>query len=68
MSSITNFYYAEKLIQYGLQKTKSDDYDIAIKYCINSGFLDQRAQATEAGKNLIKFVDHSLLVEEKEVA
>ena len=68
MSSFTNFYYAEKLILYGMQKTKSDDYDTAIKYCINSGFLDQRGQATEAGKNLIKFVHHLLLVEEKEVA
>ena len=63
MSAIANFYYTEKLIEYGRKKTRSDIDDVGLEYCINSGFLDQRGQATEAGKNLMRFIDQSLLVQ-----
>ena len=63
MSAIANFYYTEKLIEYGRKKTHSDIDDVGLEYCINSGFLDQHGQATEAGKNLMRFIDQSLLVQ-----
>ena len=62
MSALTDFYFTEKLIEYGRKKTHSDIDDVAMEYCINSGFLDQCGQATEAGKNLMQFIHQSLLV------
>ena len=68
MSAITDFYYTEKLIEYGQKKTHSDLYDVGMEYCINSGFLDQRGQATEAGRNLMQFMDQTLVVKDKQIA
>jgi hypothetical protein len=68
MSAITDFYFTEQLVLYGQRKTQSDIYDVGMGYCINSGFLDQRGQATEAGKNLMRFMDHSLLLQTEELA
>ena len=68
MSVMTNFYYSEKLIEYGIKKTCSDSSDIGMQYCIDSGFLDQRGQPTEAGKNFMQFMDKTLLVPTKVAA
>ena len=68
MSAITNFYYFEKLIKYGRNKTKSKGNDIGLEYCIYLGLLDRQGIATDAGKNLIKFIDQSLLVQQEELA
>lgn len=68
MSATTDFYYTEQLVRYGQKKTHSDLYDVGMEYCINSGFLDQRGQATESGKNLMRFIDHSLLLQNEEWA
>ena len=63
MSALANFYYTEKLIQYGRRKTQSYKDDVGLEYCIKSGFLDQRSQVTEAGKSLMRFINQSLLAQ-----
>ena len=68
MSAITDFYFTEQLVLYGQKKTQSDIYDVGMEYSINAGFLDQRGQATEAGKHLMRFMDHSLLLQNEELA
>lgn len=68
MSAMTNFYYYEKLIQYGRKKTHSKSNELGLEYCIYLGFLDQRGLATDAGKNLMKFIDQSLIVQQEELA
>ena len=59
MSALDDFSYTEKLIRYGRLKTHSNIDDVGLEYCISSGFIDQRGQATEAGKNLMQFMDFS---------
>ena len=68
MSAITNFYFTEKLIQYGRKTTKSKSNDVGLEYCIYLGFLDQRGQATDAGKNLMQLIDKSWLVQNEDYA
>ena len=65
MSAMTNFYYYEKLIQYGRKKTHSKRNELGLEYCMYLGFLDQRGLATDAGKNLMKFIDQTLWVQEE---
>ena len=57
MSALNDFSCTEKLIRYGRLKTHSDIDDVGLEYCISSGFLDHRGQATEAGKNLMQFME-----------
>ena len=68
MSAMTNFYYTEKLIEYGAKKTHTGRYDRGMQYCIDRGFLDQRCQPTEAGRKLMQFMDHTLLAPTKVAA
>ena len=68
MSAITNFYYFERLVKYGRKKMESKGNDIGLEYCIYLGFLDPQGIATDAGKNLIMFIDQSPIVQQEEFA
>ena len=68
MSAMTNFYFTEKLIQYGRKKTQSKSNDLGLEYCIYLGFLDQNGRATDAGKNIMWLIDKSWLVQNEDYA
>ena len=68
MSAMNNFYFTEKLIQYGRRKTRSKSNDLGLEYCIYLGFLDQNGRATDAGKNIMWLIDKSWLVQNEDYA
>ena len=68
MSAMTDFYFTEKLIQYGRKKTQSKSNDLGLEYCIYLGFLDQSGRATDAGKNIMWLIDKSWLVQNEDYA
>ena len=55
--NVRNYSMAEKLINYGRRKLKTDKNYEAYNYMYNSGFLDKNGLITRSGQNLIQFMD-----------